>query len=55
MQDRLVKGLRRAKASSCAEARRYLDEVFVAEWNSRWKKLLLWKLRKRNRCVTNCY
>jgi len=38
MQDRLVKGLRRAKASSCAEARRYLDEVFVAEWNSRWKR-----------------
>ena len=33
-----MKGLRRAKASSCAEARRYLDEVFVAEWNSRWRK-----------------
>ena len=33
-----MKGLRRAKASSCAEARRYLDEVFVAEWNSRWKR-----------------
>ena len=38
MQDRLVKGLRRAKAASCAEAQRYLDEVFVAEWNGRWKK-----------------
>ena len=38
MQDRLVKGLRRAKAASCTEAQRYLEEVFVAEWNSRWKK-----------------
>ena len=38
MQDRLVKGLRRAQASSCAEAQRYLEEVFVTEWNGRWKK-----------------
>ena len=38
MQDRLVKGLRRAKAASCTEAQRYLEEVFVAEWNGRWKK-----------------
>ena len=38
MQDRLVKGLRRVKAASLAEAQRYLEEVFVAEWNGRWKK-----------------
>ncbi len=38
MQDRLVKGLRRAQAASRAEAQRYLEEVFVTEWNGRWKK-----------------
>ena len=38
MQDRLVKGLRRAKVSSRVEARTYLAQVFVAEWNSRAEK-----------------
>ncbi len=38
MQDRLVKGLRRVGAASLAEAQRYLDEVFVEQWNRRWKK-----------------
>jgi hypothetical protein len=35
MQDRLVKGLRRAAASSLEEANRYLQQQFVAEWNER--------------------
>ena len=38
MRDRLVKGLRRAQSASCAEAQRYREEVFVTEWNGRWKK-----------------
>ncbi len=38
MQDRLVKGLRRVGAANLAEAQRYLDEVFVAQWNRRWSK-----------------
>lgn len=37
MQDRLVKGLRRAGASSLAEANRYLAEEFEPEWNGRFR------------------
>ncbi|MGH9510377.1 MAG: ISNCY family transposase [Terriglobales bacterium] len=38
MQDRLVKGLRRAGARTLEEAERYLQAVFVPEWNGRWAK-----------------
>ncbi len=36
LQDRLVKGLRRARAASMEEANRYLEEKFLAEWNERF-------------------
>ena len=36
MQDRLVKGLRRAGAASLEEANRYLDDEFLPEWNRRF-------------------
>ncbi len=38
MQDRLVKGLRRAAASNLEEANHYLQQQFVAEWNGRFKR-----------------
>ena len=38
MQDRLVKGLRRAGASSIEDANRYLEQEFVAEWNRRFRR-----------------
>ena len=38
MQDRLVKGLRRAAASNLEEANRYLEQEFVAEWNRRFTR-----------------
>ena len=38
MQDRLVKGLRRAAASSIEDANRYLEQQFVAEWNGRFTR-----------------
>ena len=36
LQDRLVKGLRRAGASSLEEANRYLEQDFLPEWNRRF-------------------
>ncbi|MGD0578327.1 MAG: ISNCY family transposase [Bryobacteraceae bacterium] len=36
LQDRLVKGLRRAGANSLEEANRYLEEEFLPEWNRRF-------------------
>jgi transposase len=36
MQDRLVKGLRRAGAASLEEANRYLEDEFLPEWNRRF-------------------
>lgn len=36
LQDRLVKGLRRAKVASREEANRYLEERFLPEWNERF-------------------
>jgi hypothetical protein len=36
MQDRLVKGLRRAGAGSLEEANRYLEDEFLPEWNRRF-------------------
>jgi hypothetical protein len=36
MQDRLVKGLRRAGAASMEEANRYLENEFVPDWNGRF-------------------
>jgi transposase len=38
MQDRLVKGLRRAAASNMEEANRYLQQQFVAQWNERFTR-----------------
>lgn len=38
MQDRLVKGLRRAGASSLEQANRYLQEEFIPEWNARFAR-----------------
>lgn len=38
MQDRLVKGLRRAEARTLEEANRYLWEVFEPEWKQRFAK-----------------
>ena len=38
MQDRLVKGLRRAGASTLEQANRYLWEVFEPEWKQRFTK-----------------
>jgi transposase len=36
LQDRLVKGLRRAKATAQEEANRYLEQEFLKEWNDRF-------------------
>lgn len=36
LQDRLVKGLRRARVASLEEANRYLEEQFLPEWNRRF-------------------
>lgn len=36
LQDRLVKGLRRAGARTLEEANGYLDQQFLAEWNQRF-------------------
>ena len=38
MQDRLVKGLRRAAASDLEEANRYLQQEFVPQWNERFTR-----------------
>ena len=38
MQDRMVKGLRRAAASSIEDANRYLRQEFVPQWNGRFKR-----------------
>ena len=36
LQDRLVKGLRRAGAATLEDANRYLEEEFLKEWNERF-------------------
>lgn len=36
LQDRLVKGMRLAGISTLEEANRYLEEVFIPEWEERW-------------------
>ena len=36
LQDRLVKGLRKAGATTIAEANRYLERVFLGEWRRRF-------------------
>jgi hypothetical protein len=36
LQDRLVKGLRRAGAATAEEANRYLEEQFLPDWNERF-------------------
>jgi transposase len=36
LQDRLVKGLRKAGATTIQEANRYLEEVFLADWRKRF-------------------
>jgi hypothetical protein len=36
LQDRLVKGLRRAGATTLEDANRYLEEEFLKEWNERF-------------------
>lgn len=36
LQDRLVKGLRMAGTATIEDANRYLDEVFLPEWNERF-------------------
>lgn len=38
LQDRLVKALRRAGASSLEEANRYLEQVYLPEWNGRFRR-----------------
>lgn len=38
LQDRLVKALRRAGAASLEEANRFLEEVYLPEWNSRFRR-----------------
>jgi hypothetical protein len=50
MQDRLVKGLRRAGARTLEEANRYLQEEFMAEWNGRFAKPPASKLDAPRRC-----
>jgi hypothetical protein len=35
-QDRLVKGMRQAGVKTLEEANRYLEEVFLPEWEERW-------------------
>ena len=36
LQDRLVKGLRKAGASSLDEANRYLEQTFLPQWKKRF-------------------
>jgi transposase len=38
LQDRLVKGLRKAGATTIAEANRYLDRDFLADWRRRFRR-----------------
>jgi len=38
LQDRLVKGLRKAGAKTIAEANRYLERVFLPDWNRRFRR-----------------
>ena len=38
LQDRLVKGLRKAGAKSLAEANRYLGQVFLPQWQKRFRR-----------------
>lgn len=38
LQDRLVKALRRARAASLEQANRYLEEVYLPEWNRRFRR-----------------
>ena len=38
LQDRLVKALRRANAASLEEANRYLEQVYLPEWNRRFRR-----------------
>ncbi len=38
LQDRLVKALRRAGACSLEEANRFLEQVYLPEWNRRFKR-----------------
>lgn len=38
LQDRLVKGLRKAGAATIAEANRHLDKVFLADWRRRFRR-----------------
>jgi transposase len=35
-QNRLLKGLRKAKAATLAEANRYLDQIYLPHWNQRF-------------------
>lgn len=38
LQDRLVKGLRKAGVKSLAEANRYLEQVFLPQWQKRFRR-----------------
>ena len=38
LQDRLVKGLRKAGASTKAEANRYLQQAYLPQWNQRFRR-----------------
>ena len=38
LQDRLVKGLRKAGATTIAEANRYLERVFLPDWRRRFRR-----------------
>jgi transposase len=38
LQDRLVKGLRKAGAKNLAEANRYLEQVFLPKWQKRFRR-----------------
>lgn len=38
LQDRLVKALRRAGTASLEEANRFLEQVYLAEWNRRFRR-----------------
>ena len=38
LQDRLVKGLRKAGAKSLREANRYLEQVFLPQWQKRFRR-----------------
>jgi len=39
LQDRLIKGLRKAGATTRAEANQYLEQVFVGQWKKRFSRL----------------